>query len=1170
MKAPAEERGAQRPAVRPATPPPTRPADDLDAATAADRRTDSRPLSPAAAQRLQAAAGNRAVSALVARRKAAAPAARRPTATARPASGGTPTQTGSTPSSATAQLAPAPSTDGAVVEPSVPVPVQRLAPGADAATGQRPGPNADPKFTALKADVRGKQKLLAAHPPAKAEAAKAQGAAKPPQDDKEAQGKAANAEKMNAAKPGEFDKAAFVRAVNEAIAAQAPKNLDEADKFGDSGKADAVKGQVQGQVTDGKKASANAIETTTKAPPDTAAAKEKPVTPLVAEKSPGTPGAPDAAKAIPDKAPPAATDFSAGPKQVDQQMADAQVTEEQLAKSNEPEFTGALKEKNAVEQHAATAPGQVRAAEAKTLAGAKAAAGQAGAAAMTTLAGDRKQAGAQVGAGKEQAKSADEVKRAKVTAILQKVFDATKKDVEDILSGLDKKVDAQFTAGEKAARDAFTAEHKRRMDEYKDKRYSGITGAGRWIRDKFAGLPEEANQIFVTARKGYVDRMQQVISSVADTIGAELTRAKQRIATGRNELQAEVRKLPADLQALGREAAADFAGKFDELTESVNNKGTELVNTLATKYNEALASVDEEIAAEKEKNKGLVAKAADAVGGAIKTILELKDMLLGVLAKAASAVAAIIKDPIGFLGNLVSAVGAGLKAFIANIGEHLKKGLVGWLTGAMAGAGLELPAKFDLRGIVMMIGSLLGLTWASIRGLIIKRGVPEQAMGAVEKSVPIVQKVQSQGLGGIWEEIKEKVGDLKANLFSKISEYLIPTVLMAGITWILSLLNPASAFIRAVKMIIDFVSFIINQGAQIIEFVNSVLDAIIAIAGGGAGGVPALIEKALARSVPVLIGVLAAVMGIGGIASKVKSFFAALGKPVKKAVLWIVDKVAGLGKKLWAKLKSKFGKKDKRSPQEHERALDAGLRDARLLVRPGATIPEIQSRLPAIQRRHRLTSLTLVVENQNETEKTVHFEATVNPRKKSPPDKITGGGPGLYKATKTGPNAFTGSFANLVSAAWQRYDSLTTVDKHPGNVFLVRADGKVPRPAGNYAVPSGGTMGAVYTNTWRAELTRQKDLEKRKLQIQNPEWTKPGLQHLAENGAKRVIEQQHGMGWLDLNLHKGRWEEHHVKPVNWGGDNSLNNLIFIRTGQHTPITNFFEYWLKPEIMKDIK
>ncbi len=522
---------------------------------------------------------------------------------------------------------------------------------------------------------------------------------------------------------------------------------------------------------------------------------------------------------------------------------------------------------------------------------------------MTALATDRKQAGAAVAQGKEGAKGEDEAKRAKVTATLQKVFDATKKDVEDILGGLDKKVDDAFTKGEKAARDAFTAEHKRKMDEYKDKRYSGLLGKGRWLKDLFAGLPEEANQIFVQARKGYVDRMQQVISGVADVIGADLTKAKQRIAKGRDDLQAEVKKLPADLQAIGKEAAGEFTSRFDELTESVDAKGKELVQTLATKYNEALKSVDEEIDAEKEKNKGLVAKAVDAVKGVIDTILKLKDMLLSVLARAAQAVMAIIKDPIGFLGKLVSAVGAGLQAFLANIAGHLKKGLVGWLLGAMASAGLQLPAKFDLRGILQLIGSLLGLTWAALRGRIVSRGVPPQAMGAVEESVPVVQKLQSEGIGGIWETIKEKVGDLKENLFSKISEYLIPTVLVAGITWIVSLLNPASAFIKACKMIVDIVTFIVERGAQIIQFVNAVLDAVIAIATGGTGGVAALIENALAKSVPVLIGALAAILGIGGIADKVKKFFQSLAKPVMKAVDWVVDKIVGVGKKLWAKLK---------------------------------------------------------------------------------------------------------------------------------------------------------------------------------------------------------------------------------------------------------------------------
>ena len=864
---------------------------------------------------LQRQAGNRAVAQLMAQRKAAAGPARAPATSVRPAGPGSSVLAGGPAAAVSAggdggakaeavlsgPVLDGPVLGGPVANGDVSGPVaQRLKDGV----GSRPGPGSDPKFGALKKDVKSKQKTLAAHPPPRTEAAAAQSAAKPPQDDKLAQGKAANAEKMNAAKPGEFNKAAFIAAVNAAIAKQAPKNLDEADKFGSSGKADAVKGEVSGKVGDGKKASAGAIESTTKSPPDTGAAKDKPVTPLKPDQPPAKPGGPDPALAVPDKAPPAATDFSAGPAQVNAEMADAGVTEDQLAKSNEPEFTGALKEKKAGEAHAATAPGEVRAAEATTLAGAKAQATQAGATAMTAMTADRAKAGKELDAGKSGAQSEDEKKRAQVTAKLQTVFDATKRDVEAILSGLDKKVDEKFSAGEKAARDAFTADHKRRMDAYKDKRYSGLVGKGRWLKDKFAGLPEEANQIFVAARAGYVQAMQGVISTVADIIGAELNRAKARIAQGRADLQAAVQKLPKDLQAIGKEAAGEFAGKFDELTQAVDDKGSGLVETLASKYTEALRAVDAEIAAEKEKNKGLIAKAVDAVKGVIETIKNLAAMLMGVLAKAAQAVKAIIKDPIGFLGKLVSAVGAGLKQFIGNIGAHLQKGLISWLLGTAAKAGLQLPAKFDLKGILQLIASLLGLTWGSIRGRVVAKGVPEQAMTAVEAGVPVAQKIQREGIGRVWDDIKERIGDLKTTLITKVSEYLIPTVLIAGITWIVSLLNPASAFIKACKAIIDIVMFIVERGAQIIEFVNAVLDAVIAIAAGGTGGVPGLIEAALAKSIPVLIGFLAALLGIGGIANKVKSLFQALSKPVMKAVDWVVAKIVKLGKAIWNKMKA--------------------------------------------------------------------------------------------------------------------------------------------------------------------------------------------------------------------------------------------------------------------------
>lgn len=813
-----------------------------------------------------------------------------------------------------------PRTDGAAPAPSAPAPdrrsIQRLQRAAGNAAVSRlvaqrytapvkPSPAQAPAFRSMKAAVAAKKTRIAVHPPAAAESKASQDAAVAPPDDKEAQGKAANAEKMNAAKPGEFDKKAFVDAVNKAIDAQAPKNLDEADKFSKSGKAEKVKAEVDGKVSDGKESSAKDIDTATKAPPDTSAAKDKPVTPLTPDQPPGNPGAPSAADAIPAKQPAAVTDFSEGPAANDKELANAEVTEDQLAKSNEPDFNEALSAKKTAETDSEKAPAKGKSAENQQLNTAKAGAAASGAAAMTALTATRGKAGQQVDGGKGETKSKDEKKRAEVTAKLQKVYDGTKKDVETTLSDLDKKVDKAFTAGEKSARDAFTADHKRRMKKYKDKRYSGFTGKARWVKDKFAGLPKAANDLYQEARKLYVAQMQTVISSVADLIGAELGKAKARIAKGRTELKAEVDKLPADLRQFGEEAAKDFAGKFDDLEATVNEKSEQLVQDLASKYTAALNKIDEEIKKLQEANKGLIAKAKDAIVGVIKTINELKNLLLGILAKAAGAIMKIIKDPIGFLGNLVRAVGAGLNLFITNIAEHLKTGVVSWLLGTAVKAGLELPQKFDMKGIIQLIGSLLGLTWDNIKARVTRKGVPDEAMAAVETSVPVAKNIAREGPAGAAKEIQAEAGDLKATILQKLTSYLIPTVIIAGVTWILSLLNPASAFIRAVKGIIDIVTFIVNQGSQIVEFVNAVLDAVVAIANGGSAGVPKMVEVALAASVPLLIGFLASLLGIGGLANKVKQVFHAVARPVNRAIDKIVGFIVKKGKAFRDKFKSK-------------------------------------------------------------------------------------------------------------------------------------------------------------------------------------------------------------------------------------------------------------------------
>ncbi|GAB3164151.1 hypothetical protein GCM10027258_85390 [Amycolatopsis stemonae] len=862
-------------------------------------------------------------------------------------------------------------------------------------------PGADPKFQALKKDVGAKKKTVAAsHPPPRTEAGAAQAAAVAPADDREARGKAAHAEDMAAAQPKAFDKQAFVDAVKKAVADKAPKNLDEADKFGESGQAGEIKTEVQGKVGEGKDASAKEIADTTAAPPEPAP-DAKQVVPLAPDKVPAKPGPPNPDQAAPDTLPPSATDLSAGPARIDRQLAAADVTEQQLKfpNSRERQFDQAVQDKQAMDAHSEAAPRKLRAGEHRRIGEVKADAAARGSATMAGIHASRVATGRRVGTGKAGTKKTDEDKRKEVTDLLQKVFDQTKSDVEQILTDLDKKVDDRFTTQEKSARDQFTREHEDGMRRYKDERYGGWDGWLKWGRDLFAGLPEEANRIYERAKDHYLGAMDRIISDIADLVERELRRAKDRIAGGRGELRAAVDKLPADLQAIGREAATGFAGQFDELKDTVDDKGTQLVDTLATKYTDAVKAVDDEIAAEKEKNKGLVAKAADAIGGALTAIVELGPMLLGVLAKAVSAIGAILKDPVGFLGNLVTGVGGGLKLFIRNAGKHLEQGVLAWLLGTAATAGLQLPTTFDIAGILVMIATLLGISWPNIRSRLVRK-VPEKAVTAAEAALPVLVEVKRRGVPGVVDDVKARVGDLKKTLIDDLVSYLLPTIVIAGITWILSLFNPASAFIRACKLIIDIIRFVVLNTRQIVDFVNAVLDAVLAIARGGTGGVPALVERALARAVPVLIGALAALLGIGGIAGKVREIFQKLSRPVNRAIDWVVDKIAGLVKKLWAKLKPKprrrrrpddhaparpprrqEPRRDKKDESQQRKKLMAALHEAgRLADRVSGDQAAVRRGLPAIKAKHHLTMLTVTARAGAGEAVLFVFDGAINPR----------------------------------------------------------------------------------------------------------------------------------------------------------------------------------------------
>jgi hypothetical protein len=858
-------------------------------------------------------------------------------------------------------------------------------------------PQADPKFKVLKGGVSQEATRQKDHPPAKAKAAEAGAAAQGPTDELAAKASAAKVDDLSQQKPKGFDKAAFIAGVHQAIEKATPKSMEEVDDFSKGDKAGQIKGEVVGKVGESKDAAARDIKDANAKPPDPGGQTAKPVTPM----APETPGAPpadvNAAAGMPSPRPDDQVSLDHTKCETDSQLAEAHVTKEQVDKSNEPQFQDAMKAKDEADQHAATAPSQFRENEQKNLGAAQSEAAGSAQAGLSSMHQERASSLGHVGTGKDAAKASDETIRAKAAADVRKLYDDTEKEVGDILTGLDGKVADTFDRGEKAAHDAFVNDYNTKKDAYFDKRYSGIEGAALWVEDKLTSPPSEVNAFIDQAKQLYVSQMEQVIDEVATLIETELGSATRRIQQGRQQIKEYVDRQPADLKKAAQDAASDIQSQFDGLDQKVTAKSSELVDTLAEKYVAASQKVDEECKAFQEENKGLLDKAKDKIDGMVETIKKMKAMLQDMAARAGDVVDKILDDPISFLNNLIAAVKQGFSQFADNIWTHLKKGLLTWLFGEVAKAGLTMPTSFDLKGILMFLAQLLGLTWANIRSRAVKIlgpkvvGLIEKGAAAVQKAIEIYNVIKTEGIAGVWHMITDKIAEIKDQVMQAVGQMVVEQVVVAGIKWVIGLLNPASAFVKACMAIYDIVMWLINHAAEIVALINAVIDNLAAIVAGNIGAAASLVEQALARAVPIAIGFLASLLGLGDLGAKIKAILEDIRKPVNVAVDWVLTNVVkpvvgAIARGVeWVKEKL-FGKKDERNAAERKAALDGAMGDSqKVLVDPANTAQDVEKALPGIKAQHDVKDLRMVVEKEEEGRETVHIEGANSPRVAGPP-----------------------------------------------------------------------------------------------------------------------------------------------------------------------------------------
>jgi hypothetical protein len=737
------------------------------------------------------------------------------------------------------------------------------------------------------------------HDPAEKAATDSEKAADVTPDQAAGHGKGEQLQAMASQKKKPFDRENFKKALREKIQALQP---NDAKSIKDGDKAGGINAAVKAGVADGKQAAAGDIDRAAKQQPPVGEPKKG------ADLSPPQPGQPpqvDGAKAVPPPAPEARVSMAGESRAIDEQMAAANVSPQQLQAANEPTFQAAAAARTTAQAQADALPGKARGAERQTLDKSRA---EAAAVTQTGLAGMHGRRTELLAAG--HARQADgkaqfEATRKKVTDELTQIYADTKKAVDDRLAALDRQVADTFDQGASAAKTDFYLFIGGELIAYALRKGLILGLIGALTKD------QEYVAIFDRGRSKYLADMEGVIDQVATVVETGLNEVVNVLAAGKGELEAALAKLGPDEQAVGREVADGLRGQFADLEQSVEAKQQELVDSVAQKYVAAQQEVNGAIGVLRDPVGAVIDFARESVAGVLDTILKMKQLLATTLAKAGEAIDLILAGPVAFLGHLVAGVKQGVLNFAANIGKHLQKGLLDWLFGALAQAGIQMPEKFDLGGLLSVVLQVLGLTWANIR----KRAVAilgENVVKALETASEIFVVLATKGPAGLWEYVKEQAAALLETLKEGVKSFVIESVVVAGVKWLIGLLNPASAFVKACLAIYDIVTFIINRGQQILALVNAVLDSVLSIARGAIAPAAAAVEAALARAVPVAIGFLAGLLGIGDLGEKLKKVIEKIQAPINKAIDWLIKKAVALVKTI-GKALGGGGKEEKRA-----------------------------------------------------------------------------------------------------------------------------------------------------------------------------------------------------------------------------------------------------------------
>ena len=493
----------------------------------------------------------------------------------------------------------------------------------------------------------------------------------------------------------------------------------------------------------------------------------------------------------------------------------------------------------------------------------------------------------------------------------------TKKSIADTAKKAETDADKEIKKGEKEARQLKKegereAKRKKMELEAKQRDKSWWERAADAIKSAVRAITKAIDKIFTKIREA----VKKVIDRAKKLAIALINKARKFIIKKLEAFRKWAKKMvnrylkkyfPALAEKINR-AIDRFVDRAKKVVNRVADGLIAGVKALAAALSKALDKILSTFQTALKAAVGIVGAAltgdfAEALKIAIQAVCDIAGIdskpIFAFLRRAGALFAKILKSPGRFFKNLAVAVGGGVRNFAKNIKKHLITGLFAWLTGVLSEAQIELPKRFDLKGIFFLAMQILGLTYANIKARIIKRY--PRARGVIdklEKGFEIVKELVTKGPIALWKRVASAMRNFKETVISAIRNFVVTTLVKEGVLWLLSLLNPVSAIVKVVKLLYDFIMFLVESFDRIKSFVISVYNSLAAIAAGSLGPAKKAVEESLAKILPVAVNLLARLAGLEGIAKTVKKIIAKVSRPVNRVIDRVVEKAVAFAKKL--------------------------------------------------------------------------------------------------------------------------------------------------------------------------------------------------------------------------------------------------------------------------------